>query len=66
MNGRPSLAPVRRCVEAGLALPLPNETQRDVLKNLARAYCHTDDAIEAMTDADLREVWREGFGEEPD
>ena len=64
--GQPSLVPVRRCVEAGLTLPLPNDSQRDALKDLARAYCHTDNEIEAMTDADLLAVWREGFGEEDD
>ena len=62
--GRPSLAPIRRCVEAELSLPLPTESQRDTLKDMARAYCHTGDAIEAMTDADLLHVWREGFGDE--
>ena len=30
------------------------------------AYCHTDNEIEAMTDADLLAVRREGFGEEDD
>ena len=29
VDGRPTLAPVRRCVETGLALPLPTETQRE-------------------------------------
>ena len=41
---------------------LPTETQRDAPRDLARTYCHTDEAIEAMTDADLLAVWREGFG----
>ena len=66
VDGRPSLAPVRRCVEAGLALPLPNETQRDALKDLARAYCIGGEMIEAMTDGDLLSVWREGFKAEVD
>ena len=64
VDGRPSLAPVRRCVEADLALPLPTETQRDALKDLARAYCIGGEMIEAMTDGVLLDVWREGWGDE--
>lgn len=64
VDGRPSLVPVRQCVEAGLTLPLPTTSQRDALKDLARAYCLADDAIDAMTDGDLLSMWREGWGEE--
>lgn len=66
VDGKPSLAPARRCVEAGLVLPLPTETQRDALKDLARAYCLEDAQIEAMTDTDLLSIWREGYEAEID
>ena len=56
LNGGPSLAPVCRCVEAGLILPLPTEILRYALEDLAGTYCRAEEEIEVMTDGDLLAV----------